>query len=120
MKHTSSSFGVTVHVELGGGFYIAGSANRSADHDQMADHVRQVGLLLEGRSDVRERTGRDNRYVAGRRADFVADHFYRRVLVMPLRDGEVRAAHTISAEQMSAIGTQHLIVRSSAEPRPTG
>ena len=120
MKNTSGRFGVAIDIELGGGRHVAGPAERSADHDQVADHVRQVGLLLQGGGDVRERPRGDDRHIAGRRPHFVADHLHRRMLMVPLGHGEMGAAHAVGAEQVPAIGPQHLVVRGSAQSRPAG
>ena len=40
------------------------------------------------------------------------------MLMMPLGDGEVSSAQTVCAEQVSAVGPEHLVARCTAEARP--
>ena len=74
LKHDARRLRIHVNIELGRRRDIS-SRQRSAHHDDAAHHRRELGIEIQGGSDIGQRAYREQRHFAGIFADDLSNEF---------------------------------------------
>ena len=86
----------------------------------MPDFRGQTGLPLQRSGNIGQRSQRDDRYLFGCHADFVANDLIRGMAVVEFGHLEASPSETVRSVQVTAVRRQNLIRRRGTDPRPSG